>query len=275
MNTLLVKTPYESACTKGHWKLRSLCHGGKYNYLRLIDSMRQPMSTSLFMSKSKNKTCAVVGSSGNLIKSGYGKQIDSHEIVIRVNRAPLRKWKKDVGKRTSFRIMSMDEYSHLNSYPLNWLKNHKTMENASRNIGPMLIGCHYPFHGRCNNIRLSQIFGKRYEGETYLLSTDIIKYASVLFKNVRQKSPTIGMISILVALNICKTVDLYGFSLGVCKNNCYHYYDCAYTESHFFNGTISSSGFHDFTAQSTVLNKLSKKGLFKIHNGRCHNNILL
>lgn len=270
MNTLLVKTPYELACTNGPWNIRSLCKGGKYKYLRLIDDMRHPMSSSLFEDNVTNKTCAVVGSSGNLIKSGYGKQIDSHEIVIRVNRAPIKKWEKDVGKRTSLRIMSMDEYSHLKSYPLNWLRNHKTMENASKNIETTLIGCHFPFNGRCNNIRLAQIFGKRYEGKTYLLSTDIVRHASILFKNVRQKSPTIGMISILVALNICKTINLYGFGFGLCKNNCYHYYNCKYSEAHFFNGTISSSGFHDFTAQVTVLNKLNKRGLFNIHNGYCH-----
>ena len=61
MNTLLVKTPYESAYTTGPWNIRSLCEEfGKYNYLRLIDDMRYPTSSSLFEGNVKNKTCAVV-----------------------------------------------------------------------------------------------------------------------------------------------------------------------------------------------------------------------
>ena len=51
-------------------------------------------------------TCAVVSSAGSLKGSGLGSFIDTHEIVLRFNNAPTDKHAKDVGKKTSIRIVN-------------------------------------------------------------------------------------------------------------------------------------------------------------------------
>ena len=40
--------------------------------------------------KARFDTCAVVGSSGDLLKKKYGEEIDAHSAVIRFNDAPTR-----------------------------------------------------------------------------------------------------------------------------------------------------------------------------------------
>ena len=59
-------------------------------------------------------TCAVVMSSGYLINSSFGHQIDSHDCVIRFNDAPAGgQYSSDVGNRTTVRILGREGASRL------------------------------------------------------------------------------------------------------------------------------------------------------------------
>uniref|UniRef100_A0A4W6EG72 ST3 beta-galactoside alpha-2,3-sialyltransferase 2 n=1 Tax=Lates calcarifer TaxID=8187 RepID=A0A4W6EG72_LATCA len=51
------------------------------------------------------RSCAVVGNSGNLRRSGHGSLIDSHTFVIRMNKAVTRGFEKDVGNRTTHHFL--------------------------------------------------------------------------------------------------------------------------------------------------------------------------
>ncbi|MEJ1276873.1 ST6 (alpha-N-acetyl-neuraminyl-23-beta-galactosyl-13)-N-acetylgalactosaminide alpha-26-sialyltransferase 5 [Cricetulus griseus] len=52
------------------------------------------------------KDCALVTSSGHLLGSQQGPQIDQTECVIRMNDAPTRGYGPDVGNRTSLRVIA-------------------------------------------------------------------------------------------------------------------------------------------------------------------------
>ncbi|KAL6143041.1 hypothetical protein ACLB2K_053740 [Fragaria x ananassa] len=52
------------------------------------------------------RTCAVVGNSGDLLKTEFGKEIDAHDAVIRDNEAPVNeKYAKYVGLKRDFRLV--------------------------------------------------------------------------------------------------------------------------------------------------------------------------
>ncbi|KAF2368509.1 Glycosyl transferase family 29 [Trinorchestia longiramus] len=51
-------------------------------------------------------TCVVVSSAGSLRGSGLGSFIDSHDAVVRLNHAPVRGFKRDVGSKTTLRILN-------------------------------------------------------------------------------------------------------------------------------------------------------------------------
>lgn len=50
--------------------------------------------------------CALVSSSGQMLGSAAGEQIDKINCVIRMNNAPTQGYEKDVGSRTSIRVVS-------------------------------------------------------------------------------------------------------------------------------------------------------------------------
>lgn len=49
-------------------------------------------------------TCAVVGSSGNILDLGLGSEIDEHDVVLRFTCNPIEGFAEDVGKKTTHRM---------------------------------------------------------------------------------------------------------------------------------------------------------------------------
>jgi len=66
--------------------------------LRLMDNQR--------IQRKPYPSCAVVSSAGSLLDSNLGRQIDSNDFVIRFNNAPTLGFEKDVGNKTSLRIVN-------------------------------------------------------------------------------------------------------------------------------------------------------------------------
>ena len=54
-------------------------------------------------------TCAVVGSSGILLNSSCGDEIDSHEFVMRTNLPDIRGYENDVGRKENLTTINIQE----------------------------------------------------------------------------------------------------------------------------------------------------------------------
>ncbi|CAI0548069.1 unnamed protein product [Linum tenue] len=51
-------------------------------------------------------SCAVIGNSGDLLKTRFGKEIDGYDVVIRENGAPIQNYTEYVGKKSTFRLLN-------------------------------------------------------------------------------------------------------------------------------------------------------------------------
>lgn len=52
----------------------------------------------------RERRCAVVGSSAELLRHAHGGNIDAHAAVYRVNKAPVKGFEAQVGTRTTMRM---------------------------------------------------------------------------------------------------------------------------------------------------------------------------
>lgn len=59
------------------------------------------------------RRCAVVGNSGNLKESAYGPEIDSHDFVLRMNKAPTAGFEADVGSKTTHHLVYPESFREL------------------------------------------------------------------------------------------------------------------------------------------------------------------
>lgn len=60
----------------------------------------------LFASDQSFKTCAVISSAGSMFQSKLGAFVDSHDLVMRFNHAPIEGYAEDVGTKTTIRIIN-------------------------------------------------------------------------------------------------------------------------------------------------------------------------
>ncbi len=93
--------------------------------LEIKNSRSFPDSNLRFLRKYDFESCAVVGNSGSLLKSSFGKAIDSHRVVMRFNQAPRGTGRNNLARhvgtkvRPGFRPERRDplpEHSHHRSH---------------------------------------------------------------------------------------------------------------------------------------------------------------
>ena len=290
---------FDRLCAKdAPYGFRPMCHGADAREsLQMLRGLRDP-ATCYY------KTCALVGASGTLLGSRLGGAIDKHDAVIRINFAPDGRmagrekhaphsheptWIADVGARTTWRVLTMEGYGYLNHYPRFWLKppkghgSHATMAGIPQR--PLLaISCHTPTQrtlGRCRVERLRQVFDHPWSA-SYLINPSLMDdVRQEYFQNVKnQRTLSTGMTAVAFARKLCGEVHLYGFGNGSCGDTCYHYYDCGPTagssgtnQSEFLTNPRTSGGFHNFSAQASVLLRMVSEGKIVPHWGRCDRNL--
>ena len=177
------------------------------------------------------KTCAVVGNSGSLLNKHYGKEIDSHEAVFRVNYFHLKS--KYSGTKTTWSVLASPSYISFKA------KSYKTA-----------VLCNRPYIYSCHNILFNTL------KPTYHMINPIF-YEYVYNKtNRKKKIPLTGTVAVYFAMKLCKVVNVYGFTVFQ-EHKCAYYWNCQRTSSWYMNRN-GSEVFHDFYENSRLLIKLNK-----------------
>lgn len=130
------------------------------------------------------KTCAVVGNSGDLLKTEFGKEIDSHDAVIRDNEAPVNeKYAKYVGLKRDFRLV---------------------VRGAARNMFAILNG------SVAEVLIIKSLTHRDFNAMIKDIPNPVYLFQGIV---LRRGAKGTGMKSIELALSMCDVVDIYGFTV--------------------------------------------------------------
>ncbi|NWR55099.1 SIA7E sialyltransferase, partial [Bucorvus abyssinicus] len=180
------------------------------------------------------KSCALVTSSGHLLGSKQGDRIDETECVIRMNDAPTQGYGKDVGNKTSLRVIAHSSIQRI-------LRNRNELLNMSHGAVFIFWGpsSYMRRDGKglvYNNLQLmNQILPQL---KAYMISRHKMLQFDDLFKRETGKDRKIsntwlstGWFTMTIALELCDRINVYGMvPPDFCRDPNhlsvpYHYYE--------------------------------------------------
>jgi len=175
-----------------------------------------------------HKSCALVGNSGTLLKSGFGDEIDEHEAVMRVNFAPVKNFRKDVGVKTTYDFSNRENARRL-------------VEKGWENSRPESVALFFELSSPTNRKRIFEPLVKKYGKalKVQFLHPGFVNRAHDLWnvlKTIIEKEkktsfhdkPMSGWYAVNFMMQRCESLDLYGFEPYTSKAKAtapYHYFD--------------------------------------------------
>ncbi|XP_022086261.1 alpha-N-acetyl-neuraminyl-2,3-beta-galactosyl-1,3-N-acetyl-galactosaminide alpha-2,6-sialyltransferase-like isoform X2 [Acanthaster planci] len=226
--------------------------------------------------------CAIVTSSGQLLGTGAGRQIDSNDCVIRMNNAPTKGFESDVGSRTTVRVIG-----HVNLRRI--FANHPEAQeeflvNASTRTDKIFM--HWSFltdidRDPPQEYALALQLAKAYRNVSFNMFTpQKMVYAEKLFQHEtglsRSQAKTwlsTGWYTILLAIDSCKQINVFGM---IYEDYCteypnkkipYHYYNPSFkTECQYYHvSEVRLTSGHLFITEKAIFGRWAN-----IHNIHFH-----
>lgn len=202
--------------------------------------------------------CAVVGSSSNLLASRHGEAIDRHDVVLRINLAPTRGLEVDVGRRTTHYLVT------------HWILDLVLDgEDCGRgNLDGRLLslanGAYwlvlYRPHDDSYPMRLLMPQVRKLAGSSHPVPRDRSRLVHPEFtvhvedwKMGAERSPSTGLVGIMLALHVCDEVDVYGFGPDAGGRRGFYYKQDVHVE-------------HGPDMEEILLGRLAAASLITVHS---------
>ncbi|XP_030637617.1 beta-galactoside alpha-2,6-sialyltransferase 2b [Chanos chanos] len=204
------------------------------------------------------KTCAVVASAGAILNSMLGKEIDSHDAVVRFNAAPTESYERDVGRKTTIRIMNSqiltDARHNFSDSPL-----YRNVSLVAWDPAPYTADLYQWFQSPDYNLFTpyetrrkaspSQHFYVLHPAFIWSL-WDVIQSNSQ--EDIQPNPPSSGFIGIIVMMTLCDEVDVYEYIPSVRQTSLCHYYEG------YFDNACTLGAYHPLLYEKTLIRRMSR-----------------
>ncbi|XP_048444996.1 sialyltransferase-like protein 2 [Pyrus x bretschneideri] len=133
------------------------------------------------------RRCAVIGNSGDLLQTRFGKEIDGYDVVIRENGAPIQNYTEYVGKKCTFRLLNRGSAKALDKVV--------ELDESRKEVLIIKTTIHDTMNQMIREIPI--------KNHVYLL----------LGASFGSAAKGTGLKALEFGLSICDSVDMYGFTV--------------------------------------------------------------
>ena len=220
-------------------------------------------------------TCALIGSSGVLTGSNLGRAIDGHDAVLRLNQAPATEdFAEDVGSRVDFRLLNKRwgvAYGE-RKYRKLILNDPRNTTLIATRAGPgnfVKLRQSAKELGVQNEMLFMRPKAVRATQDALLFFRESLEVAlgEQLASPNGRNSATTGLLGMFLLLEMCGSLDLYGFAFDSCDPACsstatYHYF----TRKNYAEALRSSAHpSHSYLVEGSLMRAAHAVGLACIH----------
>ncbi|XP_070570474.1 CMP-N-acetylneuraminate-poly-alpha-2,8-sialyltransferase-like [Ptychodera flava] len=252
-----------SKCCHQNWRQKKVPTGTRYDeHFHTIKPVR---------------SCAVVGSSGILLHSRCGREIDSHDFVLRVNLPPIKGYEKDVGYRTDFSAVNNIALHGLVLYmkhPENqWqIQTNKYYFDSLLSANNTILWFGYNFTERVylmnqakSDVKYLLDHAKDKTNLNFTLAYSMLPVWPRIVKRFwnTTRGTSEGFLAFTVAVLFCEKINIYGFwpfpSSPTGKHISHHYYD---KKSRYTRKAV-------MPRESEILRELNNRGIINMVTSNC------